>query len=167
MISEQRSLIVEAVQLFYPFNPRKEQVDCIHQLVYEKNDLVLVAKTSFGKSLIPSILPSTVPQSIIIVILPLLALGEEQTASIQSHLSLGGLANPIFVNSTNICKQQLREIKPGIYTHIFISPEILTGKDSAMSLHHLPFGIWFDGSQLMRFASFIFGGNNSGKLIPV
>src|SRR5712664_2011688 len=47
--SEQRELITSAVRLLYPFEPREKQVDCVQWLLYRKEDLVLVAKTSFGK----------------------------------------------------------------------------------------------------------------------
>ena len=43
-----------------------------------KKRLDIGSKTSFGKSLVMQILPCLVPESIIIVILPLLALGAEQ-----------------------------------------------------------------------------------------
>src|SRR4029077_10450119 len=59
--SEQRELIVNAVKLLYPFEPRDKQVDCMQLLLYRKEDLVLVAKTSFGKSLVWQILPCLVP----------------------------------------------------------------------------------------------------------
>jgi superfamily II DNA helicase RecQ len=77
--SEQREVIAKAVELLYRFSPREQQLDCIQWLLYQKEDLVLVAKTSFGKSLIMQILPCLVPNSCIVVILPLLALGSEQS----------------------------------------------------------------------------------------
>jgi hypothetical protein len=73
--SEQRELIASAVRLLYLFEPREKQVDCIQWLLYQKQDLVLVAKTSFGKSLVWQILPCLVPRTVIIAILPLLARG--------------------------------------------------------------------------------------------
>ena len=51
--SEQRELIASAVRLLYPFVPREKQVDCLCAMaatLYRKEDPVLVAKTSFGKS---------------------------------------------------------------------------------------------------------------------
>jgi superfamily II DNA helicase RecQ len=79
---QQRELIVNAVKLLYPFEPRDKQVDCMQLLLYRKEDLVLVAKTSFGKSLVWQILPCLVPGTVVIAILPLLALGVEQARSI-------------------------------------------------------------------------------------
>jgi hypothetical protein len=126
--SEQREVIAKAVELLYRFSPREQQLDCIQWLLYQKEDLVLVAKTSFGKSLIMQILPCLVPNSCIVVILPLLALGSEQADAIGKHLSGRGSARPVFVNAKNIGKELLHDIRMGSYTHILISPELLTGK---------------------------------------
>ena len=53
-----------------------------HPVLYSKEYLILVAKTSFGKSPVMQILPCLVLESIIIVVgLPLLALGSEQANS--------------------------------------------------------------------------------------
>jgi superfamily II DNA helicase RecQ len=95
--------------------------------MYSKEDLILVARTSFGKSLIMQILPCLVPESVIIVILPLLALGSEQADPIRRNLSKEGGANSIFVNAKNIGRNPLMRTKTGIYTYILISPELLTG----------------------------------------
>jgi hypothetical protein len=46
-----RSIITQIVKLLYDFEARPEQIDCILWMLYEKKDLILVAKTSFGKSL--------------------------------------------------------------------------------------------------------------------
>jgi superfamily II DNA helicase RecQ len=98
-------------------------------LLYRKEDLVLVAKTSFGKSLVWQILPCLVPGTVVIAILPLLALGVEQANSIQKYLAVNAGARPMFVNSKNISKSVLRDIQKGYYTHILVSPELLTGKE--------------------------------------
>lgn len=124
---EQRELIIEAVELLYCFKPHKEQVDCIQWLLYRQEDLVLVAKTSFGKSLIMQVLPCLRPRSIMIVILPLLALGSEQENAIKKQLSPKSAARPVFINSSNISKDMLQEVKTGRYTHILISPELIVG----------------------------------------
>lgn len=126
--SEQRELITNAVRLLYPFEPREKQVDCIQWLLFQEEDLVLVAKTSFGKSLVWQILPCLVPGTIIIAILPLLALGAEQASSIEKYLAANAAARPMFVNSNNISKSVLHDIRRGYYTHILVSPELLTGK---------------------------------------
>ena len=93
-----------------------------------KEDLVLVVKTSFGKSLVWQTLPCLMPRTIVNAILPLLALGAEQASSIQKYLAANAGARPIFVNRKNISKTVLHDILIGYYTHILVSPELLTGK---------------------------------------
>ena len=49
----QKSIIRAGLQRhLYPFEPRQKQVDAIWHLVFKKEDMLLVAKTSFGKSVI-------------------------------------------------------------------------------------------------------------------
>jgi hypothetical protein len=72
-----RDIIIQAIRILYGFEPRAEQIDCIEWLLYKKMDLIFMAKTSFDKSLMMQALPCLVPDSIILVILPLLALGFE------------------------------------------------------------------------------------------
>ena len=51
-------------------------------LIFERRDLMLVAKTSFGKSMIMQALPCLVPNAVIIIVLPLNAIGLEQVKKI-------------------------------------------------------------------------------------
>ena len=113
------------LRLLYPFQPREKQVDCMQRLLYRKEDLVLVAKTS---CLVWQILPCLMPRTIVIAILPLLALGAEQASSIQKYLAANAGARPIFVNAKNISRAMLHDIRIGHYTHILVSPELLSGK---------------------------------------
>jgi hypothetical protein len=55
---ERQNVIAQAVEFLYGFKPRSEQIDCVKSLLYEKRDLILVAKTSFGKSSVMQILQS-------------------------------------------------------------------------------------------------------------
>ncbi|KAI1102257.1 hypothetical protein F4804DRAFT_313477, partial [Jackrogersella minutella] len=61
--------------------PRKEQVDAVYDLVFNEIDLVFIAKTSFGKSLIIQAF-SLITDRIPIQIAPLVKLGEEQRDSV-------------------------------------------------------------------------------------
>ena len=75
---EQLGLIGRAVKLMYGFEANPGQVECISWMPRRDQGLILVAKTSFGKSLVMQVLPCLVPRSIVIIVLPLLALGSEQ-----------------------------------------------------------------------------------------
>jgi superfamily II DNA or RNA helicase len=123
---ERRSLITQAVKLLYRFEAHSGQIDCISWMLQEKRDLILVAKTSFGKSLIMQVLPCLVPHSITLIVLPLLALGFEQEEKIRS---LGRFARPVFVHGDNVNSPNLlQDIQHGRYTHILSSPELFTGR---------------------------------------
>lgn len=55
----------------YSFEPRPMQVDAIWHLVFKKADLLLAAKTSFGKSVIFQATPLFCRGGIAIIIIPL------------------------------------------------------------------------------------------------
>ena len=60
----QISKLDEAIAEIYPYRGRTEQ-----------RDLMLVAKTSFGKSIIMQALPCLVPNAVVIIILPFKRIG--------------------------------------------------------------------------------------------
>jgi superfamily II DNA helicase RecQ len=72
-----------------------EQIDLLWSLVFDREDRILVAKTGYGKSVVSQLLPLLTRSSIVIVLLPLNALGAEQLADIQ-RLSL---TKPIWLSS--------------------------------------------------------------------
>ncbi|KAF4464741.1 hypothetical protein FALBO_8428 [Fusarium albosuccineum] len=78
----------------YPFQPRQKQVDAIWHLVFKKEDLLLTAKTSFGKSVIFQAAPLFRRGGIGLIIIPLDRIGQEQCIKIQR---LPG-ARPVFIN---------------------------------------------------------------------
>jgi hypothetical protein len=67
----------------YPFEPRQKQVDAIWHLVFKKEDLLLAAKTSFGKSVIFQAAPLFCRDGIGLIIIPLDRIGQEQCIKIQ------------------------------------------------------------------------------------
>lgn len=118
--SEQLKYIGKAVELSYGFNAKPEQLEALRWLLFEKRDLLLVAKTSFGKSVILQLFPCLTPDAIALILLPLNAIGAEQLKKIQT---LPG-ARPIHLNAQNNNAQALADIRNGFYTHILLSPEI-------------------------------------------
>ena len=88
-------------------------------------DLILIAKTSFGKSVLlqaPSII---VPDSISLVILPLDKIGEEQYDKIERFPG----ATPCLVNQNTITPALLDDIRAGKYTHVLMGPEQVLSKE--------------------------------------
>ncbi|KAG9242648.1 hypothetical protein BJ878DRAFT_569140 [Calycina marina] len=78
----------------YSFEPRPMQADAIWHWVFKKADLLLAAKTSFGKSVIFQATPLFCRVGIAIIIIPLYRIGKEQCIKIRR---LPG-ATPVFVN---------------------------------------------------------------------
>ncbi|KAF1808517.1 ATP-dependent DNA helicase [Eremomyces bilateralis CBS 781.70] len=108
----------------YPFQPRPKQIDAIWHLVFQKEDLLLAAKTSFGKSIIFQAAPLFCRGGIALIIIPLDRIGQEQCIKIQR---LPG-ARSLFINGrTDKTDALAQEIKTGIYTHLLMGPEIAAG----------------------------------------
>ncbi|KAH7109135.1 ATP-dependent DNA helicase [Dactylonectria macrodidyma] len=108
----------------YPFEPRPKQVDATWHLVFKKEDLLLAAKTSFGKSVIFQAAPLFCRDGIGLIIIPLDRIGQEQCIKIQR---LPG-ARSVFINGrTDKTDALAQEIETGVYTHLIMGPEIAAG----------------------------------------
>ena len=71
------SKIRELVVTIFGFEPRQKQLEALVCIIAEQKDLILIAKKSFGKSLIPQAIPLLLPGKVVICILPLNVIGEE------------------------------------------------------------------------------------------
>ena len=108
---EQTALIQRRVNELFGFEPNDKQVKAIWKLLYDKSDLILIAKTGFGKSIIFLIREELKLASLIIM--PLNLLQEEQA----EKLKMIAGAHPFVLNvDTNTWKNR-REISEGVYTH--------------------------------------------------
>ncbi|EFY94592.1 DEAD/DEAH box helicase [Metarhizium robertsii] len=108
----------------YPFEPRQKQIDAIWHLVFKKEDLLLAAKTSFGKSVVFQAAPLFCRGGIGLIIIPLDRIGQEQCIKIQR---LSG-ARSVFINGgTDKTDVLAQEIETGVYTHLIMGPEIAAG----------------------------------------
>lgn len=110
--------------------PRTLQVDVLQRLVFARQDLILVAKTGFGKSLIFhawTILTGKVS----IIIVPLLGLADQ---TYEDFCSIPG-ANPIIVSKETKSRHKnifahIREGDgKGLFTHLIMGPEQLASPD--------------------------------------
>jgi hypothetical protein len=75
---EQLKYIGKIVELAYGFHAKPEQLDALRWLLFKKRDLLLVAKTSFGKSVILQLFPCLIPDAVALILLPLNAIRAEQ-----------------------------------------------------------------------------------------
>jgi hypothetical protein len=80
LTSKDRQLdcLKEAVELVFRFQGKSDQVESIWSLLIQREDRILVAKTGYGKSVVPQLLPLIMKNSTVLILLPLNALGAEQ-----------------------------------------------------------------------------------------
>lgn len=116
---KQRAAIDDAIQLLYGYPPREGQRDALHHLIYLRKDLILIAKTSFGKSMIFQAVSVLLDKTTSIIILPLNQIGKEQAQYIEQ---IGG--RPCFLNTDSISEGLLKGVITGTYTHVLMSPEL-------------------------------------------
>ena len=120
--AKQNKAIDKAIQLLYPYAPREGQREALRQLIYNREDMILIAKTSFGKSMILQAVSILTRRSTTVVVLPLDQIGQEQAEYIAR---IGG--KPCFLNADTISAKVLADIRDGKYTHVMISPELAIG----------------------------------------
>ncbi|KAL1976778.1 hypothetical protein VTN31DRAFT_3060 [Thermomyces dupontii] len=116
--------IDEAISTLYGYSPKPSQREALHHLIYLRKDLVLIAGTGFGKSMMFQAVSVLLRKSVTIVLLPLNQIGIEQSDYIRR---IGG--NPCFLNSDTISTKLLDEVKKGRYSHVLISPELAIGNE--------------------------------------
>ena len=116
---EQEQAIRRAIRELYPYYPREGQLQALRRLVYLRKDLILIAKTSFGKSMILQAVSLLLAKSITLVVLPLSQIGVEQTNYIEN---IGGRV--CFLNRETFSSELLDRIHAGKFTHVLLSPEL-------------------------------------------
>ena len=105
-----------------------EEVErCLHpkqleaiQILYQKQDVILIARTGFGKSLIFQSLPLLRKDGIALLIYPLSALEQDQYQDIAKLPD----ARPFILDAQSNTIENRKKVGNGEYTHILTSPEI-------------------------------------------
>jgi superfamily II DNA helicase RecQ len=106
--------------------PKQAQVECIERIVFNRQDVILTAKTGFGKSLIMQSVSFFFKHGVTVCILPLNAIGKEQESAITAA---GGRV--LFLNSdTSQRVYKMQYATCGSYSHIIISPELALGEEA-------------------------------------
>ena len=89
LAARQRQRCKAIGQVVFGFVLHDAQIEAIWTLFYEQRDLLLMAKTGFGKSLIFQLLPFMMPQTVVaLTFMPLKLLQAEQSEMI-NRLPLG------------------------------------------------------------------------------
>jgi superfamily II DNA helicase RecQ len=109
-----RQYIKNAVQQRFGIVAKDTQIDAIETLTYDHRDVILIAKTGFGKSIVfqavPFIFPT--PRSALII-MPLIALEEEQCRKLRDIPD----CKPFVLNGDNNNRHNLQLIRQGAFTH--------------------------------------------------
>lgn len=96
--------------------------------------MILIAKTGYGKSMVFHSVSALEEDTMTLMIMPLLALEEDQKASIKK---MRANSNPCILNGETMTKELLNEIQSGVYTHVLTSPEIaISNKEFRRILQH-------------------------------
>ena len=111
--------------IVFGFKLHEVQVEAIYTLFYERRDLLLLAKTGFGKNLIFQLISFfTTASDIILTLMPLKLLQAEQSEKINGLLGGKG----IILHRENNTNSVLAEIANKGYSHVFTSPKIALSK---------------------------------------
>jgi superfamily II DNA helicase RecQ len=103
-----------------PREPRPEQVRTLRRLIFGKSDVLLIARTGFGKSLIFHAF-SILTGKITLQLIPLSKLGDEQLCDIRRFPG----ARPCLINAKTRTEERdmLCKVAAGQYTHVLLGPE--------------------------------------------
>ena len=121
--------------IVFGFELYDAQVNAICILFYKRRDLLLLAKTGFGKSLIFQLilfLSSTLGVVLTLMLLKLLQAEQSEMINCIPH------GKGIILNEENNTKPVLANIATGGYTHVFTSPEIAFSKKFKQSILDKP-----------------------------
>lgn len=112
--TEQHQLIRRKTQQLFQIDIKSQQLQAIYYLLFQNMDLILIAKTGFGKSIIFQAAPlmTDIP-GICIILMPLKALQNEQCEKLRSVSS----ASLVVLNGDNNNQVTRRKIGDGLYTH--------------------------------------------------
>lgn len=109
-----RQHILEVIRNLFGFEAKCLQVDAIETLAFDREDLILIAKTGFGKSIIFQALPFIFPRvKSALIIMPLKGLEKEQCEKLQR---IAG-CKPFVLEGDNNNRFNLQRIRRGEFTH--------------------------------------------------
>ena len=116
--------------------PHVEQVRTLRRLIFSQGDVLLIARTGFGKSLIFHAY-SILTRNITLQLVPLTKLGEEQLADIRKFPG----ARSCLVNTYTRGQEKdiIQKISDGVFTHVLLGPEQATSDGFRRALKRADF----------------------------
>ena len=122
------------LKVIHSKSPKAGQLLAIDTLFNEKKDVILIAKTGYGKSMVFHSVSALKSDTMTLMVMPLLALEEDQKLAIKN---MQGNSNPCILNGETMTKELLSEIQSGVFTDVLTSPEIaISNKDFRKVLQH-------------------------------
>ena len=112
--SERRQYIETIVRYRFGVSAKSAQIDAIEALAFDQKDVILIAKTGFGKSIVFQAVPFvfSTPRSALII-MPLIALEEEQCKKLRD---IPGCKPFVLCGDSNN-RYNLQQIRQGSFTH--------------------------------------------------
>ncbi|KAF9882712.1 hypothetical protein FE257_005507 [Aspergillus nanangensis] len=131
----------DVLHRLHRFQPRADQVEAIKTLTIDQRDLILIARTGWGKSMIFQSVPALRRGGIALLIMPLNLLEEDQVGETASAASIKKISGciPCILNSKSNNARVRQRIMNGDFTHILLGPEIALSDKFAELLRHREF----------------------------
>ncbi|KAF2669323.1 P-loop containing nucleoside triphosphate hydrolase protein [Microthyrium microscopicum] len=134
---KQPGVLRSALKRFYPdIEPKEAQIRALRTLIYGGGDVLLIAKTGFGKSLILHAY-GALTGKITLQIVPLNRLGEDQCNSIKNVE--GCTPRLLTGDSKEKIRHLTRRMRRGDFSHILLSPELVSSPDFRKLLKDVEF----------------------------
>lgn len=106
--------IAQRIKDQFGFDPKGQQVDTLQTLLDNQEDVILIARTGFGKSIIFQAAPLMFsPAKTALIIMPLNALEEEQCEKLKAISN----CKPFVLNSDSNTSCNIALIRQGSFTH--------------------------------------------------
>ena len=112
-------MIEKAIQLLYSYSSYKDQHNALRQLIYEQEDLILITKISFEKSMILQTVSVLKDRFITLILLSLTQIEVKQIKYI-THIN----EMLFLLNMNTISKKTFANIQNEKYTHVLTSSEL-------------------------------------------
>jgi hypothetical protein len=125
--NEIKKMTVTSLQEIFEYDSKEEQLNVVHTLRVKKQDVMLIAKTEYEKSMIFHFISLFKFNSITLMIMSLNAFEKDQVSIIARLENVNNLVcdRSCVYNSKMSSSRMLKEIKMKCYTHVLISSKMI------------------------------------------
>ena len=137
--TKQNKAIEKAIQLLYSYSSHEDQHNALRQLIYEWEDLILIAKISFEKSMILQTIFVLKDRFIILILLSLTQIKMKQIKYIIY------IDEMFFLLNVNMISRKIfTDIQNEKYTHVLTSSELILNDKFQIIVTNSVFKKWLD-----------------------